>query len=193
MSQLYQIARMLSEGEMYVIPLLLFLFLVFRKRKIIFGELLISYNFLMLFLIGSYLVYYLFEIYAAWSGTSKYEVDIFFKNRISGGYILSYWLPFIMTLVLFLLLFFKRYRLSPWFAFVIFFFVHLNFWIGQAIIFMSSLYRDYLPSSWRVYYDFSAPVVSIAVFLAVLLLLYFLRKRNAAVTAGNLTSKLLLL
>jgi hypothetical protein len=166
MSQFYQIVRILSQGEIYVAPILLFLFLIFRKRKMVFGELLISYNYLMFFLIGVYLVNFLFEIYAAWSYTSKYEYDIFFSYRASGPYAWSYWVPLIIEFVLILILLFRRWRLNPWFAFSIFFFIHFNLWMERLIFFLGSFYRDFLPSSWRVSYVFAESVFSIAIFSA---------------------------
>lgn len=176
MSSLYQIITTLNKGEFYVIPVLLLLFLIYRKRKPITGELLISYNHLSLFLFGVYFINFLFVLYAAWSNTSKYEHDIFFRYRISGPYSWAYWLQLVINILVLTLLCFKKWRLSPWFAFVVFFFAHLGLWMERLMIFLTSLYRDYLPSSWSTYYNFTEPILSIISFFTVLLLIHFLRK-----------------
>ncbi|MCA8946637.1 MAG: hydrogenase, partial [Planctomycetes bacterium] len=49
-------------------------------------------------------------------------------------------------------LWFKKLRRSPMFLFVMSIFVNIGMWFERFVIIVTSLHRDYLPSSWSYYY-----------------------------------------
>jgi len=49
------------------------------------------------------------------------------------------------------LFWFKWSRTTPWFIFVVSIFVNIGMWFERFVIVVTSLHRDYLPSSWGYY------------------------------------------
>ncbi|MDX2046760.1 MAG: NrfD/PsrC family molybdoenzyme membrane anchor subunit [Chitinophagaceae bacterium] len=95
---------------------------------------------------------YLTELFMAWYSMVKFEQDIFFKYRIAGAYGWSYWLMMTCNVVSPQLFWFKKLRRSITFTFIMSIVVNIGMWFERFVIIVSSLYRDYLPSSWSVYY-----------------------------------------
>jgi molybdopterin-containing oxidoreductase family membrane subunit len=95
---------------------------------------------------------YLTELFMAWYGASKYEYDAFFKFRISGPYGWSYWLMMTCNVVTPQLFWVKKLRRNIAFTFLMSVVVNIGMWFERFVIIVTSLYRDYLPSSWSVYY-----------------------------------------
>ncbi|WP_407526109.1 hypothetical protein PDL71_04830 [Lacibacter sp. MH-610] len=185
MELLYKISNTLYEGEFFVTPVLLIMFLVFKRRIAIVAELLVSYNYLKLFLIAlSFAILIVQLAYLYFQSKNNREFTTF-QYRISGPYSWSYMLMFVISIVLLILLYFKRWRLNPWFAFAVFFFSNTGLWMERLVIFITSIYRDYLPSSWGVYYNFWQPFAPIASFLTAIFLIYILRKSRLLVRARS--------
>jgi hypothetical protein len=185
MEQFYKITNTLNEGEWFVVPVLLVLFLFFKKSKPLISDLLISYNCLKLFLIALSLVTVIVQFAYLYLQSKNNGEFTSFQYRISGPYSWSYQLLFVISSVLLILLCFKRWRLSPRFAFVVFVFSNPGLWMERFVIFITSLYRDYLPSSWSVYYSFWEPVISIASFSTAIFLIDFLRKSKLLARAKS--------
>jgi Ni/Fe-hydrogenase subunit HybB-like protein len=95
---------------------------------------------------------YLTELFMAWYGASKYEYDAFFKFRISGPYGWSYWLMMTCNVITPQLFWVKKLRRNIAFTFLMSVVVNIGMWFERFVIIVTSLYRDYLPSSWSVYY-----------------------------------------
>ena len=49
------------------------------------------------------------------------------------------------------LFWFQWCRTSPWFIFIVSIFVNIGMWFERFVIVVTSLHRDYLPSSWGYY------------------------------------------
>jgi hypothetical protein len=177
LEQFYKILNALYDGELFVVPVLLILFLILKRRIKISGELLVSYNYFKLFLITiSFMavIVQLGYLYLQSRNDGEFTSSYY---RISGSYSWGYWLLLVMSILLFIFLCFKRWRLSPWFAFAVFFFSTGGLSFERFVILITSLYRDYLPSSWSVSYNFTESLISALAFLTVLFLIYFFRKR----------------
>jgi molybdopterin-containing oxidoreductase family membrane subunit len=97
-------------------------------------------------------VAYLTELFMAWYSMVRYEQDIFFKYRIAGAYGWSYWLMMTCNVVSPQLFWFRKLRRNILFTFIMSIVVNIGMWFERFVIIVSSLYRDYLPSSWSVYY-----------------------------------------
>ncbi|MBX2922019.1 MAG: polysulfide reductase NrfD [Chitinophagaceae bacterium] len=95
---------------------------------------------------------YLTELFIAWYGANQYEYDIFFKYRIAGAYGWSYWLMMTCNVISPQLFWFKKLRRNIGFTFFMSVIVNVGMWFERFVIIVSSLYRDYLPSSWSLYY-----------------------------------------
>src|SRR5204863_6558594 len=72
------------------------------------------------------------------------------------------------------LLWFKRVRQSVPALFVLAIIVNIGMWLERFVIVVTSLHRDFLPSSWGMYYptiyDWATFIGSIGLFLALLFL-----------------------
>jgi molybdopterin-containing oxidoreductase family membrane subunit len=95
---------------------------------------------------------YLTELFMAWYSQNPYEQDIFFKYRIAGAYGWSYWLMMTCNVISPQLFWFTKLRRNVLFTFIMSIVVNIGMWFERFVIIVSSLYRDYLPSSWSIYY-----------------------------------------
>ncbi len=124
---------------------------------------------------GLIVVYgYAMEAYFGWYSASQYEVFMV-KNRIwEGPYWWSYWLLIICNGLSIQLLWFKRFRESPFWLFMISIVVSIGMWLERFVIIVTSLNRDFLPSSWAMYsptiFDWSMFVGTIGFFFTLLYL-----------------------
>jgi Ni/Fe-hydrogenase subunit HybB-like protein len=101
---------------------------------------------------GLIVVYgYAMEAFFGWYSASQYEVFMV-KNRIwEGPYWWSYWLLILCNGMSIQLLWFKRFRESPFWLFMISIVVSVGMWLERFVIIVTSLNRDFLPSSWAMY------------------------------------------
>lgn len=124
---------------------------------------------------GLIVVYgYAMEAFFGWYSASEYEVFMV-KNRIwEGPYWWSYWLLIICNGLSIQLLWFKRFRESPFWLFMISLVVSVGMWLERFVIIVTSLNRDFLPSSWAMYsptvFDWSMFVGTIGFFFTLLYL-----------------------
>jgi molybdopterin-containing oxidoreductase family membrane subunit len=95
---------------------------------------------------------YLTELFMAWYSQVPFEQDIFFKYRIAGPYGWSYWLMMTCNVISPQLFWFRKLRRNVLFTFIMSIVVNIGMWFERFVIIVSSLYRDYLPSSWSIYY-----------------------------------------
>lgn len=95
---------------------------------------------------------YLTELFMAWYSQVPFEQDVFFKYRIAGPYGWSYWLMMTCNVISPQLFWFRKLRRSVLFTFIMSIVVNIGMWFERFVIIVSSLYRDYLPSSWSIYY-----------------------------------------
>jgi len=94
---------------------------------------------------------YLMEHFHAWYGGNHYEFDTFFKTRMFGPYAPVYWLMIACNVITPHIFWWKRARQSTavlWIASIL---VNVGMWTERFIIIVTSLHRDFLPSSWAMY------------------------------------------
>jgi Ni/Fe-hydrogenase subunit HybB-like protein len=119
---------------------------------------------------------YLIEAFMAWYSADKFERFVPF-NRMTGPYAPFYWALLFCNLVVPQALWLRRIRSNTIALFVIAIIVNIGMWLERFIIVVTSLHRDFLPSSWGLYaptmWDWSTFVGTIGLFLALLFL--FLR------------------
>jgi molybdopterin-containing oxidoreductase family membrane subunit len=94
---------------------------------------------------------YLTEIFIAWYSGSEYEIYMFFKNRIFGDYALQFWAMFVPNAIVPQLFWFKSMRRKMWVVFTISILINIGMWFERYNIIVTTLSRDFLPSSWMSY------------------------------------------
>jgi molybdopterin-containing oxidoreductase family membrane subunit len=91
------------------------------------------------------------EAFFGWYSGSQYEIFMI-KNRIwNGPYWWFYWLLILCNGLSIQLLWFKRFRESEFWLFFISIIVSIGMWLERFVIIVTSLHRDFLPSSWAMY------------------------------------------
>lgn len=95
---------------------------------------------------------YLTELFMAWYGANVYEYDAFFRYRLAGPYGWSYWIMMTCNVVSPQLFWFKKLRRNIEFTFIMSVVVNVGMWFERFVIIVTSIFRDYLPSSWSLYY-----------------------------------------
>ena len=73
-------------------------------------------------------------------------------NRALGPYAWAYWLMVFCNVVVPQLFWFKRWRTTPWLMMIVAVLVNVGMWFERFVIIVISLSRDFLPSSWSMYY-----------------------------------------
>lgn len=95
-------------------------------------------------------VAYLTEFFIAWYSGVEYE-QYAFINRATGPYWWAYWSMMTCNVITPQLFWSKTLRESVFATFIISIFVNIGMWFERFVIIVTSLHRDYLPSSWTMY------------------------------------------
>ncbi len=90
---------------------------------------------------------YLTEFFIAWYGGNAYE-RFTFINRALGPYAWAYWTMVSCNVITPQLLWIKKVRTTPWMMLILSVFVNIGMWFERFVIVVTSLSRDFLPSSW---------------------------------------------
>jgi molybdopterin-containing oxidoreductase family membrane subunit len=99
---------------------------------------------------GCVSVAYATEFFIAWYSGSPYELFVF-RNRALGPMNWSYWIMVGCNVVSPWLLWSKRLRTNVTFVFFLSIIINVGMWFERFVIIVTSLHRDYLPSSWASY------------------------------------------
>ncbi|MEJ7862490.1 MAG: NrfD/PsrC family molybdoenzyme membrane anchor subunit [Pyrinomonadaceae bacterium] len=124
---------------------------------------------------GLIVVYgYAMEGFFGWYSANEFEVFMIY-NRVWGGpYWWFYWLLILCNGLSIQLLWFKRFRESEFWLFFISIIVSIGMWLERFVIIVTSLHRDFLPSSWAMYsptvFDWSMFIGTIGFFFTLLFL-----------------------
>lgn len=116
---------------------------------------------------------YLMEHFMSWYSAEKYERFVT-VNRWVGPYAPAYWALILINIVVPQALWFRRVRSNVIMLFLVAIAVNIGMWLERFVIVITSLHRDFLPSSWNMYYptfwDWSTFIGTIGLFLALLFL-----------------------
>jgi Ni/Fe-hydrogenase subunit HybB-like protein len=119
---------------------------------------------------------YTTEAFIAWYSGDKYEGFVP-MNRMFGPYAVYYWALILCHVVIPQSLWFKRVRTNVPVLFLLSLVVNTGMWLERFVIVVTSLHRDFLPSSWGNYaptfWDWSTFIGTLGFFVALLFL--FLR------------------
>ncbi len=116
---------------------------------------------------------YACEFFIAWYSGSAFEKYVFI-NRAFGPYWWAYWTMTTCNVFIPQLFWIRSMRRNIGVMFVISLFVNIGMWFERYVIVVTSLHRDFLPSSWSMYfptwYDWGWTLGSFGVFFALFLL-----------------------
>jgi Ni/Fe-hydrogenase subunit HybB-like protein len=94
---------------------------------------------------------YVFEFFMAFYSGNQYD-RFAIINRLHGPYAPFYYALWICNIFIPQLLWSKKIRENTFILFIISVIVNLGMWLERFVIVVISLHRDFLPSSWRMYY-----------------------------------------
>ncbi len=101
------------------------------------------------------------EFFIAWYSGVEYE-QYCFVNRATGPYWWAYWSMISCNVITPQLFWSEKIRTSVVATFIITIFVNIGMWFERFVIIVSSLHRDYLPSSWAMY---SPTITEVGIFV----------------------------
>jgi len=117
---------------------------------------------------------YVFEIFDALYSGDVHEMQTL-SDRFFGDYAWTYWAAVVFNFVFLQGLWWRRLRRSGWALFLISTAVAIGMWFERYMILVTSLYRDFLVSSWQQYtptfWDWSTYFGTIGLFLVPFLLI----------------------
>ncbi|MCO4761605.1 MAG: polysulfide reductase NrfD [Myxococcales bacterium] len=91
------------------------------------------------------------EFLIGWYSGSNYEGFIFFSSRMKGPYAWAYWIMITCNVISPQIFWVRKFRRNMVLVFVMSIFVNIGMWFERFVIIVTSLNRDYLPSSWSMY------------------------------------------
>ena len=100
---------------------------------------------------------YITEFFIAWYSGVEAE-QYAFINRATGPYWWAYWSMMTCNVISPQLFWFKKIRTSIVATFLLSLVVNIGMWFERFVIIVTSLHRDYLPSSWAMFYPSWADV-----------------------------------
>jgi molybdopterin-containing oxidoreductase family membrane subunit len=123
---------------------------------------------------GLIVVYgYAMEVFFGWYSANQFEAYMI-RNRMTGPYAWSYWMLILCNGIVPQLMWFKPLRTNTAVLFIVSLVVGVGMWLERFVIIVTSLHRDFLPSSWDMYYptrwDFATFFGTIGLFVTLMFL-----------------------
>ena len=117
-------------------------------------------------LTGSIVGYaYLMELFVAFYGANPYEAWAFFRNRIAdplvfgplmgvdpAPYRWAYWAMMFCNVIAPQVFWARALRRNVWVVWTVSMFVNVGMWFERFVIIVTSIHRDFLPSSWGMFH-----------------------------------------
>lgn len=169
----YFVAGAVFSGFAMVQNVLIIVRKMFKLEHIITMRHLENMNKVML-LTGSMVGYaYAMEFFIAWYSGSQIERFVFL-NRMLGPYAWAYWTMVSCNVIFVQLFWFKRLRTNIALMFVVGILVNVGMWFERYVIIVTTLSRDFLPSSWGHFsptiFDFGIMMLGFGLFFTLVLL-----------------------
>ena len=116
---------------------------------------------------------YAIEAFTGWYGGNRYDAGLLY-NRLHGPYAFWYYMLLLCNIGIPQLLWFRKMRTHPVFLFLISFVILVGMWLERFVIIVISLTRDFVPSSFGMYYptkwDWMTYIGTIGMFLTAMFL-----------------------
>ena len=117
---------------------------------------------------------YMMEAFYGWYSANQYEQFMVYNRMWHGPMAWSYWALIFCNGIVPQTLWVKRFRTNTTWLFIMALIVSVGMWLERFVIIVTSLHRDFLPSSWGMYYptawDFSTFFGTVGLFI----LLFFI-------------------
>jgi len=147
----YFVAGAIFSGFAMVLTLMIVTRQVFKLQDYITIEHIELMN-IVIIVTGSIVgIAYITEFFIAWYSGVPAEQYAFF-NRMQGPYWWAYWSMMTCNVISPQLFWSKKIRTSIAATFIISIIVNIGMWFERFVIIVTSLHRDYLPSSWAMFY-----------------------------------------
>jgi Ni/Fe-hydrogenase subunit HybB-like protein len=157
----YFVAGAIFSGFAMVLTLMLVVRKVFNLQEYITMAHIEAMN-KVIILTGSIVgVAYITELFTAWYSGNQYEAYAFL-NRSTGPYWWSYWGMMTCNVISPQLFWIKKLRRNILFTFFMSIFINVGMWFERFVIIVTSTHRDYIVSSWTMYYP---TIVEIFIYL----------------------------
>jgi Ni/Fe-hydrogenase subunit HybB-like protein len=173
----YFVAGAIYSGFAMVITLMVPIRSLFRLKDVI-TERHLDAMAKMTLVTGWILVYdYILEAFLAWYGSESTEFYVYLVDRISGPYAPLSWYVYAVNLLVPATFFLRKARRTPWYLFCASLVIQLAMWLERFVLIVTSLHRDFLPSSWRMYVPtlVDGAIIVGSIFFFFLLFTLFLR------------------
>jgi Ni/Fe-hydrogenase subunit HybB-like protein len=146
----YFVAGAIFDGFAMVLTLIIPLRVAFKLQDFITDRHI--RNMAMVMLATGLIVFYgyLIELFFAWY-SGNHKEWFMMVNRITGPYWQQWWTLILCNGLVPQLIWFKRFRESAFWVFVVSMFVNVGMWLERFVIVITSLHRDFLPSSWGMF------------------------------------------
>ena len=116
---------------------------------------------------------YAIEAFFGYFSADTYE-RYMIMNRMTGPYAIFYWCLILCNVINPQLLWFKKIRTNPLILWIISIVVNIGMWLERFVIVVTSLHRDFLPSSWGMYWptiwDWAVYTGTIGLFMTLIFL-----------------------
>jgi Ni/Fe-hydrogenase subunit HybB-like protein len=116
---------------------------------------------------------YAMEFFTAWYSGNPTERFVFL-NRAFGPYGWAYWTMITCNVAAPQLFWFRRFRQSPWLLMAVAMLVNVGMWFERFVIIVTSLSRDFLPSSWGYFRPTAVDLLTLAGSFGLFLSLFLL-------------------
>ena len=117
---------------------------------------------------------YMMETFMAFYSGNPFDRFLIINRMISGPYRYFYWMLIACNIVIPQIMWSRKVRNNVAILFVVSLIVNVGMWLERFVIVVISLHRDFLPSSWGMYYptrwDWATYVGTIGLFLTLLFL-----------------------
>jgi Ni/Fe-hydrogenase subunit HybB-like protein len=123
---------------------------------------------------GLFVAYgYLMENFTGWYSSDQYERFIY-ADRFTGVYGPAMWALMFHNVLVPQLFWFRRVRRSIPLLFLVAILINIGMWLERFMIVITSLHRDFLPSSWHIYiptfWDWALFIGTLGLFFTMLFL-----------------------
>ncbi len=116
---------------------------------------------------------YMMEAFFGWYSANEYE-EYMIWNRMTGPYAYFYWALILCNVIVPQFLWSKKIRSNLVILWIISIIVGVGMWLERFVIIVTSLHRDFLPSSWGMYsptmWDWTMFIGTIGLFFSLLFL-----------------------
>jgi Ni/Fe-hydrogenase subunit HybB-like protein len=111
---------------------------------------------------------YIMEAFTAWYSAVEYERFVFAERLWRGDYAPMFWGLIFCNAIVPQLLWFRQVRRNTVILWIISLVVGVGMWLERFVIIVTSLYKDFLPSSWDMYvgtkWDWATYIGTLALF-----------------------------